>query len=247
MGALSSFPPLSPERSFKTEKEITKKKRVPNALIVHIFSFVPMQNLSQCSRVCSFWKFCSFDRTALKIIVFRSKNIPVNTRQEKIKAAWKYREISSKCDLNDPFQTAAAIAACEEGAKFNTHNAAYGLKELCNQACKKKNFSAAAKCQQLAHKYYADAGNQALAILIKAKIEEPDFTKNAEHLIRLSQNLLLIGNEGGLHALSAIAKKCKELRFFDKVNSIAQIMQIAEKRIQRDDLKQKIHNQIRQL
>ncbi len=209
----------------------SKAPRLPNELIVHIFSFFDMRTLVRCPSICREWKELSSDEILWKGIFEKTNLSQFKLKFFSLDEAWTYRDISSKFIESGRF--GAAIAACNKCGELNKSNGAYALRDLCMKACEIKDYEMAYRCQKLAEEYvaYAEkdtehtacAANETISYIIKSQVTDPNFLENYENLINLSVTLIDKDREFGLQALIAIAKKFADLQLFDKAMELTQL------------------------
>lgn len=149
-----------------SESDIDRKKNSANIaclsadVLLRIFSFLDARTLTgKISLVDHVWKHLSFNRV-LWSVVLKKENLFHRQREAALTMGWKYRNLSLHfCTLNH-FEI--AILICNKSALYSHTIAAYGFLEICQEACKVKNYEIALKCQELAKKHDPMAGNIAM-------------------------------------------------------------------------------------
>ncbi len=198
---------------------------LPNEVIVRIFSFIGI-TLLNCPQVCKEWKrLCSDSELwsrELWSVIFKTADLShVKTSYSFMNDGWKYRDIALQFMKSN--KTGAAIAACERCSQIDAFNGAYGFRDLFKAACGRKEYETALQCQQLAKKYEADAGNEAMCYFIKSQVDDPNFLESAEKLISHSKALINEDREFGLQALMKIADKFADLQKYEEAMECTQL------------------------
>lgn len=215
--------PKTPEEFIRSEFEKRTLPSLENRLWLNIFSYLNLQSLAGCSEVDRCWKQLSSDR-ALWSPIFENTDLShVKTPYSSISPSWKYRNLALSFTSSDRF--GAAIAACEKAAKLDNINGAYGLRDICKQASKVKDYKTAIQCQQLAKQYHPDAGDEAMSFLIQSQVKDANFIENSEKLLQLSLALINEDREFGFQALMPVVKKCADLGMFEKAMEYTRIGQ----------------------
>ena len=227
--------PYTPPKSSKELLESILKKepqknhisRLPKELLLHILSLLDMKDLCTCSLVSKQWKLVSEDKSLWSCIFDTTDLSHGKTNLSHIKTehsfmgdAWKYRDLALEFGKSHRF--GMAIASCEQSAKIDPFNGAYGFRDLCQVACEAKDYNTARTVQLLAKKYLANAGNEAMSFFIKSRVVDANFLECSNELIRLAVALIDDDREFGLQALIEIAKKFADLGKFEEAMRLTQ-------------------------
>lgn len=142
---------------------------------LNMFTFLDLRSLDRGSLVCRNWRNVSENASLWREILNKTDLSRVKTKNSFMSMAWKYRDISLIFSNSERFYP--AIEACKISAKHDSHNGAYGFRDLCQKACDMNRYDIALQCQQLAKHYCADAGNAAMSYFIKSQAAKSDFLK----------------------------------------------------------------------
>lgn len=210
--------PLIPHNPAQVGAELVRpkkeKKIVKNVFEVPLFfSFLDLKHLSRCFLVNKKWKHLASSNLLWKSVFERTNFVFLRTYNSFISEAWKYRDLSMNFARANQF--GAAIAACQKCAELSSINGAQGFKDLCEKACRIKDYKTAVECAQLAESCHPDVGSQAINIFIKTQlieVTEIQFLKNVNNLIDMSVDLVDKDREFGLDALISVAKKMADFK-----------------------------------
>lgn len=211
--ATAIVPYVTPKTSMAiVEEENLSSLRIPNVLIVHIFSFFDESTLAQCSIVAHNWNQLSDDKGLWDNIFKKNSLSEIKTENSGIHDVWRFRDLIMNFGRSNRF--GAAMAACKKCIELEVLTGAYGFRDLCKEACRVNNYVIAAGCQQQAEQHYSSAGNEAMRDLIKSRVSDSDFLEMSTELIKSSRALTYKDREFGLEALMSIAKQFANLQMF---------------------------------
>jgi hypothetical protein len=213
--------PKTPKELESSQIEKQNYPCLPTQLMLRVFSYLDILNLSKCSLVNHQWKRWSSDKTLWKNLIAKF-DISQWAPQTYMGVAWKYRDLA--LSFSKSFLFGAAITCCETGMKHgDSIGGPHTLRDICRRACQIKDYKTALECQQLAKQLLASAGNLAMSDIIHFQTRAANFLENSEKLIESSLNLIEEDRDLGLEALVTIAKKFASLQMFDKAMQYTQL------------------------
>jgi hypothetical protein len=203
---------------------------LPPEIVMHVFSSLDFRSLARCSLVCKKWKQLSSAQNLWKDL-FVKQVLPYGFRVTSYYARLTFPFVGSqRCEV--------ALAGCEMiplshggDKECVDHVRAESFRDLCKQACLVHEYKFAQECQQKASQYLAEAGSQAMWVLIKTQAEDSDFLEKSEKLLQLARELIKQDREYGLDALIAVAKRFADLKDFTQALKL-----IEEARTLRDSI-----------
>ena len=211
-GPILCTPPHTSKEFIACVEEKTNIECLDRATMLRIFTFLDMRTLLKCSLVSKRWKWMSADRFLWKALFATTDLSHIKTENSFRSISYKYTDISLAFVRTSRFEI--AMAACEKSAQHDAVDGASGLRNLCVEACKLKEYETAMLCCTLAKKFHQNIGNQAVAHCIESRVKDSDFLEKATELVHLSVDLIKDDREFGLQALMTIAKKFADLELF---------------------------------